>query len=260
MLVVLKQTSSATMGQDVYLRLTALEDTRLYEAMAVETSQNKTSISGFEVAPELYVQVGAGVGIEILKAEIYIKVSIGCAMSFANPTGNGTREDFRLMTFDFGAALGINVQLLMFSYELELIGIYINYDYEGNPRWTYTWSALNGAYGGEGDLKTLSEDGGSTGVKVSLPGSSADTQTIYSTTAGSDLEPLAIDPNDKEVPSSSPATTARVTPSSWPTAWSPGMTTRWSPWVRTTTCSTPSAAPMPIIPWTTPCWCSPASS
>lgn len=199
-LVVLKQTSSATMGQDVYLRLTALEDTRLYEAMAVETSQNKTSISGFEVAPELYVQVGAGVGIEILKAEIYIKVSIGCAMSFANPTGNGTREDFRLMTFDFGAALGINVQLLMFSYELELIGIYINYDYEGDPRWTYTWSALNGAYGGGGDLKTLSEDGGSTGVKVSLPGSSADTQTIYSTTAGSDLEPLAIDPNDKEVP------------------------------------------------------------
>lgn len=199
-LVVLKQTSSATMGQDVYLRLTALEDTRLYEAMAVETSQNKTSISGFEVAPELYVQVGAGVGIEILKAEIYIKVSIGCAMSFANPTGNGTREDFRLMTFDFGAALGINVQLLMFSYELELIGIYINYDYEREPRWTYTWSALNGAYGGEGDLKTLSEDGGSTGVKVSLPGSSADTQTIYSTSAGSDLDPLAYDPSDKAVP------------------------------------------------------------
>ncbi|WP_294550718.1 S-layer homology domain-containing protein [uncultured Pseudoflavonifractor sp.] len=199
-LVVLKQTSSATMGQDVYLRLTALEDTRLYEAMAVETSQNKTSISGFEVAPELYVQVGAGVGIEILKAEIYFKLSIGCTMAFANPTGNGTREDFRLKTFDFGAAIGINVQLLMFSYELELIGIYINYDYEGDPRWTYTWSALNGAYGGEGDLKTLSEDGGSTGVKVSLPGSSAGTQTIYSPSAGSDLDPLAYDPSDKAVP------------------------------------------------------------
>ncbi|MEQ2444048.1 S-layer homology domain-containing protein [Pseudoflavonifractor sp. CLA-AP-H29] len=199
-LVVLKQTSSATLGQDIYLKLTALEDTKLYEAMAVETSQNKTSISGFEVAPELYVQVGAGVGIEILKAEIYFKISIGCAMAFANPTGNGTREDFRLKTFDFGAAIGINVQLLLFSYELELIGIYINYDYEGDPRWTYNWSALNGAYGGGGGLKTLSEDGDSTGVKISLPGSSAGTQTIYAPGTEGDLEPLAVDPNDKEVP------------------------------------------------------------
>ena len=198
-LVVLKQTSDATMGQDVYIKLTALADTKLYGAVEVSSSQNKSSFGSFEIAPELYVQVGAGIGIEIVKAEIYIKVNIGCAMAFGNYTGDDY-EVFRLRTFDFGAALGVNVQFLLFSYELELIGISIGYDYEGNPQWTYSWSALNGAYGGEGDLKTLSEDGGSTGVKVSLPGSSADTQTIYSTTAGSDLEPLAIDPNDEEVP------------------------------------------------------------
>lgn len=197
-LVVLKQTSDATMGQDIYIKLTALEDTKLYEAMAVSSSQNKSSFGSFEIAPELYVQVGAGVGIEILKAEIYIKVSIGCAMAFGNYTGDDY-EVFRLRTFDFGAALGINVQLLLFSYELELIGISINYDYQNTPNWTYTWSALNGAYGGEGGLKTLAAEANSTGVKVSLPGSSAATQTIYSPSAGG-IQPLAFDPTDKEVP------------------------------------------------------------
>lgn len=197
-LVVLKQTSASTMGQDIYIKLTALEDTKLYEAMAVSSSQNKSSFGSFEIAPELYVQVGAGVGIEILKAEIYIKVSIGCAMAFGNYTGDGY-EVFRLRTFDFGAALGINLQLLLFSYELELIGISINYDYQNTPNWTYTWSALNGAYGGEGGLKTLSAEEESTGVKVSLPGSSAGTQTIYSPSAGG-IQPLAFDPTDKEVP------------------------------------------------------------
>ena len=197
-LVVLRQTSASTMGQDIYIKLTALEDTKLYEAMAVSSSQNKSSFGSFEIAPELYVQVGAGVGIEILKAEIYIKVSIGCAMAFGNYTGDGY-EVFRLRTFDFGAALGINLQLLLFSYELELIGISINYDYQNTPNWTYTWSALNGAYGGEGGLKTLSAEEESTGVKVSLPGSSAGTQTIYSPSAGG-IQPLAFDPTDKEVP------------------------------------------------------------
>ena len=197
-LVVLKQTSASTMGQDIYIKLTALEDTKLYEAMAVSSSQNKSSFGSFEIAPELYVQVGAGVGIEILKAEIYIKVSIGCAMAFGNYTGDDY-EVFRLRTFDFGAALGINVQLLLFSYELELIGISINYDYQNTPNWTYTWSALNGAYGGEGGLKTLAAEENSTGVKVSLPGSSAGTQTIYSPSAGG-IQPLAFDPTDKEVP------------------------------------------------------------
>lgn len=197
-LVVLKQTSDATMGQDIYIKLTALEDTKLYEAMAVSSSQNKSSFGSFEIAPELYVQVGAGVGIEILKAEIYIKVSIGCAMAFGNYTGDDY-EVFRLRTFDFGAALGINLQLLLFSYELELIGISINYDYQNTPNWTYTWSALNGAYGGEGGLRTLSAEKESNGVKVSLPGSSAGTQTIYSPSAGG-IQPLAFDPTDKEVP------------------------------------------------------------
>ena len=184
---------------DSYIRLTALEDTKFYKAKAVTDSQNKTYFSGAEFSPELYAQVGAGVGIEILKAEIYAKINIGCSFAFINHTDNSI-EAFQLRTFDFGMALGVSVQALFFSYDLDLIGLNVSYNWDDNPQWSYTWSALNGAYGG--DLRTQSEDGDDYGVHVRLPGSSAGTQDIYSADigGGSDLDPLAYDPTDQEVP------------------------------------------------------------
>ena len=193
-LVILKDENEGS----TYVRLTALEDTKFYEAMAVTDSQNKTTFGGFEISPELYAQVGAGIGIEILKAEIYAKINIGCAMAFGN-YNDGSYEPFRLREFDFGMALGVSVQALFFSYDLDLIGLNVSYNWEDNPQWSYTWSALNGAYGG--DLRTQSEDGDDYGVHVRLPGSSAGTQDIYSAeTFGSDLDTLAYDPSDEDVP------------------------------------------------------------
>lgn len=194
-LVILGQ--EVSQNDPIYLKITALQDTKLYSGNLVLMTTNKTTFGAFSISPELYLQVGAGVGIEILKAEIYAKISVGCLMAFGNYNEDvkNDYEVFRLREFDFGMALGVSVQALFFSYDLDLIGLNVAYNWEGNPQWTYTWSALNGAYGG--DLKSQSEGEEDYGVHVRLPGSSAGTQDIYSAeTFGSDLDTLAYNPKD----------------------------------------------------------------
>ena len=153
-----------------------------------------------------------GVGIEIMKIEVYIKINVGCSMTLGSFTdeniGDGELNDYEGFSFDefgFGLGLGFQVVLLMFSYEMDLISYSITYEKDRDPDWKHSWSALGGLYGDDiGELRTLSAtdaDGNTYGVHIRLPGSSADTQEFYSAdTSPEGITPFAFDPTDDEVP------------------------------------------------------------
>ncbi len=202
-LVVLDKRDKAQMDQPVYLKLTALEDTQLDSAVEVVKTQNLSYWSGFSISPELFVEAGVGVGIEIMKIEVYVKINVGCAMTLgAYDTDAGKYEGFSFDEFEFGMGLGFRVVLLFFSYEMDLISYSITYEKDRNPEWQHSWSALGGLYGDDMELSTITAtdaDGNTYDVHIRLPGSAAETQELY-TADTSAVETMAFDPTDKEVP------------------------------------------------------------
>lgn len=202
-LVVVDKQDGAQMDQPVYLKLIAMEDTQLNSAKEVVKTQNLSYWSGFTISPELFVQAGMGVGIEIMKVEVYIKINVGCSMTLGDyNTDEGEYEGFSFEEFEFGAGLGFQVVLLFFSYEMDLIGYSITYEKDRYPdKWERGWSALGGLYEdiALSSITATDAEGNTYGVHIRLPGSAADTQEMY-TADTSAVEPLAFDPTDEEVP------------------------------------------------------------
>ena len=82
--------------------------------------------------PSLFLEVGVGIGVEVLKAELYFKASIGCAMSFATrvkdeKTNQYKTEPFSFDSMEFRAGIGVRVVLLLFSFELDAIQFGIDF-------------------------------------------------------------------------------------------------------------------------------------
>ena len=189
-------------GSPIYLKITALEEgTTISSLKPVTSVKTAAYYSGFEFSPEAFMQAGLGVGIEILKFEVYVKVSIGCSMVFAAQDADGV-DAFSFEEFEFGLGLGFNVVLLFFSYEMDLIQYTVNY--EKGDGWTHSWSALGGMFGDEISTLSATDSSGNTyGVRITLPGDASDTQTIYEPEydTGGLIAPMAIDPpNGKDVP------------------------------------------------------------
>ncbi len=189
-------------GDGTYrIRLTALENTTVKHLARIEKMETKNYWSGFSLSPEGYIEAGAGIGVEILKFEVFIKINIGCSMTFGGWDEDAEKyTPFSFDSFEFGLGLGFRVVLLVFNYEMDLIGYKIEYDGE-EDKWTHSWSALGDLFGDEiGELSAVDSEGGTHGVRVTLPGYTGKTQTIYSGGHEDELSPLAYDANDALVP------------------------------------------------------------
>ena len=188
------------------IKVTALEDSTITGMVEVVDMSTLSYWSGFTLEPSVFVEAGAGIGIEILKFEIFIKVSVECAMTFG--AYNEDKDDydpFVFNSFNFGLGLGFRVVLLVFNYEMDLIGYSVDFDQEARDEnhsgWSHSWHALGDLFGGEiGELSAVDRNGNYYGVKISLPGDTSRTQTIYSNEDEGGLSLLAYDPSDKEVP------------------------------------------------------------
>ena len=200
-------------------RLTVLEDTAMLDRVApIAKVRSDLYFSGITLSPSAYMEVGAGIGVEMLKAEIYFKASIGITMSFATRKDstdtqsaqtavyqggevqvrgdNGVslyandRTAFSFDAFNFRAGFGVRVVLLFFKFEMDLIQFGIDYDKSQVGRgedgfhdngWKFAWYALNGK-----PIKTYSlEDGeesqedGFPGVKITIPANDFTAQQIF---------------------------------------------------------------------------------
>ncbi|MDR3295568.1 MAG: S-layer homology domain-containing protein [Clostridiales Family XIII bacterium] len=173
--VVVKLNSKITGSGNGVVRLISMEDgTAIDKIELIEKIQNDTYFSGLTVNPDLFVEVGAGIGIEILKVEIFFKIDVSVMMTFASrqqdgATGEYKTEAFSFDYFKFRAGLGLRIVLLVFSFELDIFQIGIDYrkEYnkslagefaEGSPSgynnsgWKFAWYVGNGAK--EGSLSS----------------------------------------------------------------------------------------------------------
>ncbi|MEN6316362.1 MAG: Calx-beta domain-containing protein [Clostridiaceae bacterium] len=189
--------------------------TSIDKIVPVSKVANDTYFSGLWIKPELFIEVGVGIGVECLKAEIYFKASINCSMSFATRDDTGNYTPFTFESMSFRAGIGVRVVLLMFEFELDAIQFGIDFDKNkdtpGNTDpdegdgfnvdgWKFAWYALNEME----EFDAGSEDGGFPGIKISVPANSYWAQQIYgpgnAAAALDELENMAYDPTDAAVP------------------------------------------------------------
>ena len=167
-LVMLDEKVNGSESADIPVRITVLDARAEVDTIvAIEKIRNDTYFSGLSLTPCAYMEVGAGIGVECLKAEIYFKASISITMSFftrqnnAATKGSNLRdpssssvsvmgaaasvvssddtvsafggsevEPFSFDNFKFRAGLGVRVVLLFFNFEMDMIQFGIDYSKE----------------------------------------------------------------------------------------------------------------------------------
>lgn len=161
--------------------------------------------SGATISPKMFIEAGVGIGVEICKVEIFLKVSVGCTITLGKDGGNPSFDKFETM-----AALGLRVVFLFFSFEMDAISFKLDYekgrkDNQGNPaEWQTHWKAFGQDIGGS-TLSTYSLDGtpnqfpGAMGARLYLPKRTYDMQIVKSpkdNDNGENINTYAISFND----------------------------------------------------------------
>lgn len=143
-------------------RLTVLEENAFLDRVApISAVRSDLYFSGITLSPSAFMEVGAGIGVELLKAEIYFKASIAISMSFTTRADDSNASSaegqtaqfttyqgaearvvgdngvatygqkttaFSFNSFNFRAGFGVRVVLLFFKFEMDLIQFGIDYD------------------------------------------------------------------------------------------------------------------------------------
>lgn len=190
--------------------LVAIEETTIKRVARVVDANSNVYWNGMTISPEAFVEAGAGIGIEIMKFEVFIKISVGCSMtlgayerSYDVNTGlyKGDYKGFSFDSFEFSMGIGFRVVLLLFSYEMDLIKYSITY--EKDEGWKHSWSAIGDKFGGDIGTLSMTDSNGKTtkaSVRISLPGSTKESQKIYQPERDGELSTYSYNPSDKDVP------------------------------------------------------------
>ena len=180
--------------------------------VAIDRQTSDVYFSGISISPEASLEVAVGMGIEIVKVELFINVSVGCSFAVlahdsADYDGEGAENhDFVFNEFSMAAGVGFRVAALLFSFEFNAIQFTITYDRETKydedtnkkTGWNFMWYAANQqiqSYGLRGDDNILK-------VNIILPGELPRGETIFSPEENIDsgITTFAFDPSDTSVP------------------------------------------------------------
>ena len=180
--------------------------------VAIDRQTSDVYFSGISISPEASLEVAVGMGIEIVKVELFINVSVGCSFAVlahdsADYDGEGAENhNFVFNEFSMAAGVGFRVAALLFSFEFNAIQFTITYDRETKydedtnkkTGWNFMWYAANQqiqSYGLRGDDNILK-------VNIILPGELPRDETIFSPEENIDsgITTFAFDPSDNTVP------------------------------------------------------------
>ncbi|MDL2273952.1 S-layer homology domain-containing protein [Oscillospiraceae bacterium OttesenSCG-928-G22] len=161
------------------VRVTALKDSTITRIKGVSDYNDIVYFKGFTISPDLFLEVGAGVGIDILKAEVYIKVTVEAAFTFGGYVGYYNNEPHyegaRVESFDFSASVGVRAVFLLFTFELTGAGYEIHYkDGEWKRGWTF-WNE----YGSENENGRSMRRSTVNESAIKAPQSAADSQQLF---------------------------------------------------------------------------------
>lgn len=155
--------------------------------------------SGSEIEPEIFVEVGAGIGVQVAKFELYASVKYNILLELVAYDPETDEYETGISEQAITALLSFRVVFLMFNISMD----FIKYTggLEHGSKWESEWSFL------KSNARSLSNNTTDTGVSVRLPGSTEYTQVIYSNgnfelaQDENGIAPMAFNPtNVEEVP------------------------------------------------------------
>lgn len=185
-----------------YNEETTMDVTTISYLSEIQDIRNEVYWKGISITPSLALEIGAGVGVELLKLELYAKASLDATFLLGvynenydpydeDKSNDDKYEPASVDSFNFSIGLGLRVVLLFFTFEMDAVSYNISYDGEN---WTKYTSYLNGLTG-----QSLS-DSGYQGVTIRLPQGTE--QKLYTSqdNAQPELSTQAYDPTDSNVP------------------------------------------------------------
>lgn len=180
-----------------YFRITALEDSTISYLNVVEKNKETVYWSGVRISLRLALELGAGLGVEFLKAEVFIKLVANTNITLgAYNKDEDKYEPFEVASVKFALSLGFRAVIFFVNYELDAVGVRINYSKAKG--WTYTWVKLNK----EQDIKKsspLKAKGVQEGQQIYSPSYAEENEKDEGSAHGTDiLKAYASD--DPEVP------------------------------------------------------------
>lgn len=105
----------------------------------IKGAETKVVFDGFTITPSVSAEIGFGVGIEFVKAEVCVKISASVALTMGGYLQEADcNQDFYMSSFKFNVAIGIEITLAFFDYSMDAI----SYHYDGKQHGTggyYDW-------------------------------------------------------------------------------------------------------------------------
>ncbi|MEG2097845.1 MAG: hypothetical protein RRY65_06740, partial [Pseudoflavonifractor sp.] len=183
--------------------------TILYIAQ-IKDVRNEVYWKGIRIAPSVAIEVGAGIGVELMKVELYAKVGLEATFTLgvynraydpydADLTNNDKYLPVEVEQFGFSIGIGLRVVLLCFTFELDAATYCVDYSRNSLSKgeWTTGWHFLNDWVAAED-----ASESGYMGVTIKPPRSAADRQKLYAPqdNAVPEFSTQAYDPTDASVP------------------------------------------------------------
>ena len=134
----------------VYITLTPKKTSQVTAAnlKPVIGATSKTVFDGLTITPGLSLEVGAGIGVELLKFEIFIRTSVAISMTMGGYLEETDKyEGFYISSFEWSLALGFHVTVAFFNYSMDCIAIGVEGAQHGTGgyfNWDITASAVDG--------------------------------------------------------------------------------------------------------------------
>ena len=191
----------------------------------IETIKKQTSdvhFAGIIVSPELALEVSVGADLAIAKVELFLNISVGCSFAFAQyqppeQTGeSGETEAFVFNEFSMAISFGLRAQLLLFTFELNILQFTVTYDREARydedlgqmEGWNVVFYVVNrpvaGDYSRARSAPAQIQSGSALEPNIILPGEQARDETLHtleeSPAARSGISLFAFEPSDPTVP------------------------------------------------------------
>jgi len=191
-----------------------LDKTTIYYLAQIKDIAKSVHWNGITISPELSIEIGVGVGVEVLRAELYLHIGLGAEFLIGgyNPNYDPLKPELKqpeylhqVNSFELTIGLAARVVLVFFTYEMEFISYQISYSNNGpvtnsgelfsSGNWEYEVHYLN-------DLVGNDADGEDFGITIRLPVCKADVQKVYSPEDNEDgeLSTQAYNPTDRSVP------------------------------------------------------------
>ena len=152
-------------------------------ANADGTRGAKLDFSGIDLGIDLAIEAGAGAGVDLLYAEVYVRFTVGVAGSFLTPEADASFD-----TFSTTGAVALRFMLLFLDYQMDLVGYEFGYDKaRDDTKWYFRWHALGDMFGDEvvtfslrDEKEEVEEKYAAQGMTISWPESLTDEQNFYS--------------------------------------------------------------------------------